>query len=283
VTTAAANAAQAQYWNGVEAAHWLGHEDRYERMLAPFTGQVLGAAELGRADRVIDLGCGCGATTLAAARVAADGRVLGVDLSRRLLDRARRQRRAAGLGNVRFERADAQVHPFADAGYDAAISRFGVMFFADPLAAFRNVTRALRPGGRLAFACWAGILDNEWIAVPGAAAAPFVDLAALGDPAQPGPFALADPDRLQLLLGRAGLAEVAVQAVAESLLLGSDVPDTAAFLQATGIGRTLLADADAETSGRVAAAVHAALRRYLSADGVRLGSTAWLVTARRPA
>jgi SAM-dependent methyltransferase len=281
--TEATNEAQVQYWNGEGATHWLAHEDRYERMLALFTDHVLGAAEVGRADRVIDLGCGCGATTLGAARLAADGQVLGADLFQRLLHRARQHLREAGLTNARFERADAQVHPFAHAGYDTAISRFGVMFFADPLAAFANVTRALRPGGRVAFTCWASLLANEWIAVPGAAVARYVDLTALGDPAQPGPFSLAGPDRLQALLGGAGLVEVALETVSESLVLGSDLPDTVAFLQSTGIGRALLADADSATAGRVTEALHAAVRPYLLPDGVRLGSKAWLVTARRPA
>lgn len=283
MTAKAANDEQAQYWNGEEAAHWLVHEARYDGMLAGFTDHVVRTAEVGRADRVIDIGCGCGATTRVAARIAVDGEVLGVDLSQQLLRRAEQHARDEGLTNAGFEWADAQVHPFAEARYDRAISRFGVMFFADPVAAFANVARALRPGGRFVFTCWADLLDNEWIAVPGVAAAEHVDLPPLGDPALPGPFSLADRGRLVAVLRAAGLAGVEIETAAEPLLLGPDLPDTVAFLKSTGIGRVLLADADEPAVSRVTAAVEAALLPYLTTGGVRVGSKAWLVTAHRPA
>src|SRR5215217_2919338 len=180
---------QAQYWNGPEANHWLVHEHRYERMGAPFTRLVLDAASVARADHVLDVGCGTGSTTCAAARVAADGQALGVDIARPLLQRAKQRARHDGLTNVRFEHGDAQTHRLAPGGFDAAISRFGVMFFSDPTAAFANIARGLRPGGRIAFVCWQPVANNEWITVLSAAAArrpwqPGTVLA--GRPAAPG-------------------------------------------------------------------------------------------------
>ena len=138
---------QDQYWNGPEASHWLVHEHRYERMGAPFTRLVLDAAAVARADRVLDIGCGTGSTTCTAARAADDGQALGVDIARPLLQRAKQRARHDGLTNVRFEHGDAQTHRLAPSGFDVAISRFGVMFFSDPTAAFANIARGLRPGG----------------------------------------------------------------------------------------------------------------------------------------
>src|SRR5215216_2811913 len=167
---------QAQYWNGPEASHWLVHEHRYERMGAPFTRLVLDAAALARTDRVLDIGCGTGSTTCTAARAAADGQALGVDIARPLLQRAKQRARHDGLTNVRFEHGDAQTHRLAPQGFDVAISRFGVMFFSDPTAAFANIARGLCPGGRIAFVCWQPVANNEWITVLSAAAAQHIPL-----------------------------------------------------------------------------------------------------------
>ena len=140
---------QYQYWNGPEASHWLVHEHRYERMGAPFTRLVLDAAAVARTDRVLDIGCGTGSTTCTAARAAADGQALGVDIARPLLQRAKQPARHDGLTNVRFEHGDAQTHRLAPQDFDVAISRFGVMFFSDPTAAFANIARVVVGEGEL--------------------------------------------------------------------------------------------------------------------------------------
>src|SRR6266487_2678430 len=146
-TWAVTNEEQARYWNGDEATHWLVHEERYERMLAPFIGHLLTAAAIGPADRVVDIGCGTGSTTRAAGRVAIEGEALGVDLSAAMLRQAARRAQEEGLTTVRFDHGDAQVHGFTPGAGDVALSRFGVMFFSDPAAAFANIARGLRPGG----------------------------------------------------------------------------------------------------------------------------------------
>jgi SAM-dependent methyltransferase len=204
------------------------------------------------------------------------------ELSEPLLHRARERICDAGITNVLFECADAQVHPFIRSSSDIAISRFGVMFFTDPVAAFANVARSLRPGGRIAFAVWASPLDNAWITVRGAALAGMADLTSIGDFAAPGPFSLSDPDRVRDVLGDAGLVEVEVQSSSETLLMGTDPVDTVCFLMSTGFGRRLLAEAAPETIGRATDALLAALEPHLEADGVRFGSRAWPVTARLP-
>jgi SAM-dependent methyltransferase len=186
-----------------------------------------------------------------------------------------------GLTNVRFEHGDAQTHRLAPGGFDVAISRFGVMFFSDPTAAFANIARGLRPGGRIAFVCWQPVANNEWITVL-SAAAQHIPLPPPDDPGSPGPFSLGDRQRLAAVLDAAGFVDVAIQPVVESLWLGRDVADTVDFFQASGFGQRLLQDADPATRTRVMAAVQAALEPHLTSDGVRLGSRAWLVTARNP-
>jgi len=281
-TWAVTNEEQARYWNGDEAAHWLVHEARYERMLAPFTDHLLTAAAIGRADRVVDVGCGTGSTTRAAGRVAIEGGALGVDLSAAMLRQAARRTQEEGLTNVRFGHGDAQVHRFTPGAGDVAISRFGVTFFADPAAAFANVARGLRPGGRLVFVCWQNLADNEWILVPGAAAAQHVPLPPLDDPTAPGPFSLGERDRIATVLRAAALSDVAIEPIAEPLWMGPDVADAIAFLKSTGMWNSVLRDADPPTVARVSEAVQAALEPYVTPDGVQLGSRAWLVTASRP-
>jgi SAM-dependent methyltransferase len=280
--TKSTNEEQAQYWNGDEATHWLANEARYETMLAPFTDHLLRAAAVSSRDGILDIGCGCGETTRAAGRLAADGWALGIDLSQELLRRAMRRTAEGGLTSVRFEQADAQLHPFGRPDFDVVISRFGAMFFADPVAAFANIAHALRPAGRVALVCWADALDNEWIIVPGAAIAQSVALPPMSDPGSPGPFSFADSDHLVAVLGTAGLVDVEVDALTESLLFGSDVAGTVQFLKATGFGQRLLSGADEATMSRVTQALGAALEPHLSEEGVRLGSKAWLVTARSP-
>ena len=272
-----ANAAQAEHWNsGEDAVHWTANQERYDRMLEPFTAMILRAATLRAGSRVLDVGCGCGSTTLAAARLVMPGQAVGIDLSGPMLARAR------SAGGALFEQGDAQVHPFEPASFDTVISRFGTMFFADPVAAFANVARALRPGGRLAVLCWADPLDNQWITVPGAAAAQYVALPALDDSASPGPFSLADPHRLSAILQLARLIEVEAVVVTEPLLAGAGITDAVEFFKATGMGQTLLKGASAATIARITDAVAAALEPHLAPDGVRLGSKAWLATASRP-
>jgi SAM-dependent methyltransferase len=281
-TWAVTNEEQARYWNGDEAVHWLVHEERYERMLAPFTGHLLTAAAIGRADRVVDIACGTGSTTRAAARVAIEGEALGVDVSAAMLRQAARRAQEEGLTNVRFEHGDAQVHRFTPGAGDVALSRFGVMFFADPAAAFANIAGGLRPGGRLVFVCWRNLADNEWIVVPGAAAAQHVALPPLDDPTAPGPFSLGERDRIAAVLRAAALSDVAIEPIAEPLWMGPDVVDTVAFLKSTGIWNSLLREADPLTVAQVSEAVQAAFEPYVTPDGVLLGSRAWLVTASRP-
>lgn len=280
-----ANTAQAEHWNsGEDLAYWLDNQARVDRMLEPFTALILQAAGLRPGSRVLDVGCGWGATTLAAARLIAPGHAVGIDLSRPMLGRARAGAEAAGLGNAVFEQGDAQVHPLGPAGFDTVISRFGVMFFADPVAAFANIRSATRPAGRLIFVCWQPLAANQWLLVPGAALAGHVPPPAVETGAGPGMFALADPDRLREILAEAGWEDTEITAEHVPMLIGGggSVDDAVGFLRTGSMGRTMLAGADADTTERAVASLRDALTRYADTDGVRLGAAVWLAQSVAP-
>jgi SAM-dependent methyltransferase len=276
-----ANADEAEYWNGERGQHWVDHDEHHDRMLRPFDAHLLDTAAVDAGMRVVDVGCGCGHTTRAAARRAERGDVLGVDLSAPMLARARELADAAGLRNVRFEQADAQTHAFPAHRFDAAISRFGVMFFADLVAAFANIRAGLTAGGQLAFVCWQPLADNPWFRRPVEAVLQHVEQPGVpDDPGRSGPFSLAEPDQIRSVLGDAGYVDIDVEALHESLWLGRDPVDATTFLQGTSRVSTLLESASPDAAARAIDAVHAALEPFAGADGVLLGSGAWLVHAR---
>ena len=278
-----ANTAQAEHWNtGDGVAHWVTNQARYDRMHAPFTALILDAAALRAGGNVLDVGCGCGGTTLAAARLVAPGRATGLDLSGPMLARARSGAAAAGLSNAVFQQGDAQVHELEPGTFGTVISRFGVMFFADPVAAFANIRSATRSGGRLVFACWQPLAENQWLLVPGAALAEHVPPAAgLGSGDRPGMFAFADPERLRPILAAAGWRDVQITSEHASILVGGggSVDDAVEFLRTATMGRTMLAGADAATADRAISAVRDALAPHADADGVHLDAAVWLVRA----
>jgi SAM-dependent methyltransferase len=275
-----ANREQAEHWNSSEQAdHWVTYQEQYDRMLGPFGDLVLGAAAASPGERVLDVGCGCGSTTLAAARAIGDGDALGADLSAPMLAKARQNAATAGLANVSFEQCDAQDHSFGRV-FDVVISRFGVMFFADPVAAFANMRAATRPGGRLAFVCWQSLIANEWLTVAAGAMARHVPLPEPLEPGAPGMFALEEPDRVRHILGEAGWRDVTLTPQETRILVGGGELDRAVnFLRQNSLGRRMLAGADADTQDRAVQAVRTALAPHEGPDGVRLGAATWLVQA----
>ena len=272
------NQHQSEAWNGYEGRHWADHDDRYDAVNSGFNEPLLAAVRPG--DRVLDVGCGNGQLTRLAAGRAAGGRAVGVDLSAPMLDRARNRAAAEGVPNVEFVRGDAQVHPFPADTFDVALSRFGVMFFADPVAAFDNVQRALRPGGRLTFVCLDDIRRGDLGRVLAAALAHLPVPPTVGT-AVAEPLSLADPEVVHRVLTDAGFAGVDCAPVEAPQVWGRDAEDAAGFLADWGPIRHQLDRADPDAGPRVRAAMAEALRRHVGPDGVRLRGTAWLVTAHR--
>lgn len=276
-----ANARQAETWNGDNGRHFVAERVRLNRMLEPHTDRLLAAAEIKPSDLVLDVGCGCGETTTRAALAANDGNALGVDISAVALAEARQLAEYESAGNVRFELADAQTHPFPAAAFDVALSRFGVMFFEDPEAAFANIAAALRPGGRLVFACWQEPRKVEYFTLPVMAASAHVSVPPRSGPDEPGPFSLADPERIRTLLTGAGFGTVDIEALTAPTWLGQDVDDVIDYYHRMPMARSLLANADERTTGLVFQDLRDTLRQRQAEDGVLLAAAAWLVTAVR--
>jgi SAM-dependent methyltransferase len=273
------NEQQASSWNGEDGQYWASHHREYERLLAVFDGLLVEAAEVRAEDRCLDIGCGTGPTSFALAGRAVEGSVLGLDLSAPSLAVARAAARRSGFGNVRFVQGDAQVYPFDPSAFDAAVSRMGSMFFGDPVAAFSNIGRALRPGGRLALAVWREASANEWITAIDEVVG---DTGAQAEPAPetegyaPGPFSLADPELCTSLLEGAGFVDVRLQALDLALTFGT-VAEASAWLE-SWIEKEL----EGEGRARALAALQRLLEEKSTPEGVYLQSATWLVTARRP-
>jgi SAM-dependent methyltransferase len=265
-------------WNGDSGRRWAEEADRRDRVLKPFADALLDAAELALGERVLDIGCGCGATTLSAARaVGNDGDALGLDLSQPMLDIARQRQASAGIDNVAFVQGDAQTHQLP-AQRDVGISRFGTMFFADATAAFANIGRGLRGGGRICVATWQPLADNDWLMVPGAALLRYgnlPDTAAGG----PGMFGQSEPDEVTTTLRAVGFDGVDLTPKAVPMLLGSDVDDATDYLAMSGIGRAVLDTIPSDRRPAALDAVREALVEHVASDGVRLNGAIWIITA----
>jgi SAM-dependent methyltransferase len=232
---------------------------------------------------VVDLGCGAGRTTVElASRVGPGGSVVGVDISAGMLAAAAERAARLGAGNVEFVHADVQVHDLGEARFDAAYSRFGVMFFADPVAAFANVRRALRPAAVLSFVCWQDLLDNEWMLIPGAAVATVLGSPPpMPGPGEPGPFSLSDPGRVHAVLDAAGFGSVVVTPHSDQIVISEDrIPEVASTSLRTGRVRAMLQDADERTRERALAAIEEAMRARLQDGEVRVSRGVLLVTGR---
>ncbi|WP_331727971.1 class I SAM-dependent methyltransferase [Streptomyces sp. NBC_00158] len=275
-----ANTAQAQAWNGYEGTHWAAHHDRWNAVNAGFDEPLLTAASVRPADHVLDIGCGAGATTRLAARAAERGRATGLDLSGPMLDRARTAAAEEGITNISFTHGDAQVHDLPRAAFDVAISRFGIMFFADPAAAFANIATALRPGGRVAFLSAAEPEGNDWLTAL-TALQDILPIGGFGAPGGPGMFSLADPDTATGLLRAAGLRNVRAEHVRAYGTWGRTAREAADFLLDSGPGRHLLSAADPATRALARHRLTEHLAAHETDGAVRLRSTAWLLTATR--
>ena len=277
---ACANAEQAAEWDGPAGAHRTRHAAVFDAEARPHNERFRAAAGVSARDRVLDVGCGTGQTTRDAARAAVDGNALGVDLSAQMLDHARRRSREEGLTNVSFLQADAQVHRFPAASFEVCISRFGTMFFADPVAAFSNIGHALRPGGRLVLMVWQARDRNEWTTA--------VREALAGDnpvpppPAEgPHPFSLADPAVAGGILAAAGFADIGFTDVHEPVFYGPDSAVALDVVRGLRSTRDLLAGLDAGETEQALRRLRATLAAHQTGDGVVFDARTWIITARR--
>jgi SAM-dependent methyltransferase len=262
------NAAQVEYWNA--AQNWIDEQDAHDEMLSPLGRLAFDALAPVAGERLLDIGCGTGTTTLElAAAVGPEGEAVGADISALLLERAR----SRATANATFIEADAQTYPFEEASFDGAFSRFGVMFFADPTAAFANIARALRPHGRLSFVCWQPFAVQEWMRVPQEATG--VDVSWTGAAANP--FAFGDRGVLARHLDEAGFVRVDIDGAERTVLVGGrgDLSTGVSFLATSRLGRQIVEEQGAEGIERVRAAVEP----FVTPRGVEMRAAVWVVRA----
>jgi SAM-dependent methyltransferase len=268
------NADQRAQWNGEGGERWVADADRRDVVLHPVLEVLLGAAHLDGAENVLDVGCGCGSTTIAAHANLTTGRALGIDISGPMLDVARA--RCADLERIDFRQADAQVERLEPA-FDVVIGRFGTMFFDDPVAAHANLRAAVRSGGRLCLATWQPLDANDWLMVPG------VVLLGYGSMPQaesgPGMFAQADPAEVTEVLSAAGWSNITVQPVTVTLTLGTTPEAATDYLADTGIARRVLDTVPLARQAEALASVTSMLTEHQTNDGVQLGAGINLISA----
>jgi SAM-dependent methyltransferase len=279
-----ANTAQQEYWNTVGGPRWVGLGGLVERRNLVFNDLLLERSAVASDESVLEIGCGTGATTVPLAKaVGPRGRVVGVDISEPMLSGARQRLAESGLGNISLVQADAQVHRLEAGGFDLIVSRFGVMFFADPVAAFSNILPAARPDGRLCFVCWGPIEENRHWMIPYEVALRYLGPPAPTPPHAPGPLAFSDRDYVRSVLERAGFAEIAIDRETPDII-GSTPEEEAEYACVMGPPARLLDEKkpDDTLRGVIRREMIEAFAAYSQAKGMLLPSTVFLVTARRP-
>jgi SAM-dependent methyltransferase len=283
ITADERNADQIAYWNGNAGQRWVDRQQAQDVVLGPVLAAALDRAAVRAGERVVDVGCGCGSSTLELARrVGPSGRVLGVDVSAPMLARA--GERLPPGAPVELVQADATAYAFPAAGFDLLFSRFGVMFFAEPERSFANLRRALRPGGRLAFACWRAPRENPWMMLPLQGAYEHAPRLPQLGPEDPGPFSFADPERVRRILGAAGFAAPRLEPLDLMLDIAAGGGLEAAVQAALEIGPTSRALAEQPPAVREATArsIRRLLAPHAQGSAVPLGAAMWLVTAESP-
>lgn len=282
------NADQINFWNGDGGAQWAKNQEAMDTMLKPFADAVLKLGSAKSGEQALDVGCGCGDTTLILAdSVGLDGRAIGLDISGPMIGRAKERAAAVetmGLPCPGFVIGDASSYAFKPSGFDLLFSRFGVMFFADPTAAFANMRRALRPGGRTTFICWQPMAMNDYFMVPVAAALTVLPAPEAPTPGAPGQFAFGDKDRVNTILKDAGFTNISIESHEHDMEVGKDrsLEDAGKELAGSGALARLLADTSDDQRAEVIDAVVRALEARSTGGKVLLGTRTWLVSAQNP-
>jgi SAM-dependent methyltransferase len=274
------NADQIAYWNGPGGQRWADRQQNQDLVLAPVADVLLDRANVKAGERIVDLGCGAGATSVAfAQKVGPSGHVLGIDISGPMLERARGIT-PTGLP-VDFVLADATVYPFVPASFDLVASRFGVMFFADPALSFANVRRALRPSGRLAFACWREPRENPFFMVPLQAVYEHVPKPPRPGPEEPGPFSFASEARVHRILGEAGFHGIAMEPcnLMLDIAIGRGLEVAVQSALEIGPAARALAEQPPEVVAAATNSIRDALAGYVNEEAVLLPAAVWIVTA----
>ena len=272
------NAAQIDYWNATAGQTWAAFQAQLDRQLEPLGVEAMRVLAPVPGDHILDIGCGCGHTSFALAeRVRPSGTVVGVDISQPMLTVAKGRSQTPNPHAPVFRQADAQTDDLGTAAFDGAFSRFGVMFFSDPVAAFANIRQALKPAGRLAFVCWRSLDENPWMSVPLEAARPLLPPLPPAEPSTTGPFAFADPSHVRAILAEAGFGAIAITPF-DARIGSGGLEETVALCRRVGPLGAALRDNPDRTED-VLGVVREALAAYLSPMGVLMPAAVWIVSA----
>lgn len=280
MTETKANAAQIDFWNSAAGEHWVKSQESMDKTLAGFGDLAIKALNLESGAHILDIGCGCGGTSLSLASANLQGTVTGVDISAPMLARSAQRKAELELDNVKFLQADAATYSFDSQYYDAVFSRFGVMFFDNPVNAFKNIRTGLKAGAKLSFVCWRPALENQWMMVPMMAALEHIERPELPAANAPGPFAFGDSDYTSTILKKAGFSNVSMEpmnlpmvfSIAENTSLGQQ------FAEMGPVGRLIVA-APEEQKNRIVDSITQALQIHIKGNNVEMEGSVWLVAA----
>jgi len=276
------NKDQKEFWNGQKGNIWVSLEQKIDEMLDPLGDAALKVLAPKTNERVLDIGCGTATTTLKIAKSVGDnGLVTGVDISKPILECARQKAKKKLKHNIDFILADGQNHKFEFDSYDAVFSRFGVMFFGDAIAAFSNLKKATKTGGRLTFVCWADRLENEWMEVSTKVASQFLELPPKSAPKEPGPFAFEDLEYLKKVLVKAGWSKVEIKKYSTRNSVGRTVKESANFLSRMGPMSVPFEGAEEAIKRKVILSLEKSFSNYLTDNGVKMNFSTWIVTAQK--
>jgi len=278
-----------EFWSGHGGLKWLRFQEILKKGLSVFGQKAIIAASIDAGNRVLDIGCGCGDTTFDIARLVGKyGHVHGVDISNLILNevsnsgQCRDEKRY--LHNLSFECADVQSHQFEPNIFDVAYSRFGVMFFSNPIAAFTNIRQTLQPDGRLVFICWQSITTNQWVSLALDVVANHISLPPPSNTKEPDAFSFGDPKRVQKILEVAGFIDISIQNYETQFNIGADIDEAVTFLTHMGPASCVIESLEfsSATRGHIITDLFEAIAPYETEDGVNLGAATWIVTARKP-
>lgn len=277
------NSGMRNFWNDAGGRMWVNFQDIIEASMAPLGQEAMDVLTMVDGERVLDIGCGCGDTTFEIAQlIGPDGHVFGIDISEMIVAAAQKNIETTKQRNVSFECVDAQTYQFEMNAFDVIFSRFGVMFFDDPIAAFENIRKSLVPGGRMAFVCWQPVKAIEWISLPLEIVGNYVTLPEPSPPGTPGGFSFGDANRVNHILSSAGFVDIVVERFDTKINIGVDLDEALNFLKHIGPAGTVLNDPDIDSKTRenFCTDLRQRLEPYQTKQGVALGASTWIVTAR---
>ena len=274
------NQEQKKFWNEKKGEIWVSLESKIDKMLGPLGDQAIKILKPKVGEKILDIGCGTGSTSQTLSKLVGEsGIITGIDISKPILNFAQKQKENKKIKNINFIQADAQNHQFSDLNFDAVFSRFGIMFFEDPISAFKNIKKSLSCNGRLTFVCWSKREDNDWINLSSNVASQFLELPPKANPKEPGPFAFEDYFYIEEILIKSGWKNIKIKEYKQNIVIGKTLDYAADFLSRMGPMSVPFENANEQTKEKVISALKECYSQYFTAKGVEFHFSSWIVSA----